>query len=55
MALFRDKTRIPVAAEALPGREDSMPVAASHFVLKTPMTRPFPEGSELAMFGLGCF
>jgi peptide-methionine (S)-S-oxide reductase len=55
MALFRDKTRTPSAAEALPGREDSMPVAESHFVLNTPMTRPFPEGSEMAMFGLGCF
>jgi peptide-methionine (S)-S-oxide reductase len=32
-----------------------MPVAEIHFVLNTPMTRPFPEGSEMAMFGLGCF
>ncbi len=32
-----------------------MPVASNHFVLGTPLLPPFPEGTELAMFGLGCF
>jgi len=40
--------------EALPGREQRMPVAARHFVLGTPLEPPFP-GMELAMFGMGCF
>ena len=32
-----------------------MPVTAPHFVLGTPITPPFPEGTELALFGMGCF
>ena len=32
-----------------------MPVAAAHAVLGNPMTPPFPEGFESAVFGLGCF
>ncbi len=30
-------------------------MTAPHLVLGTPMTPPFPEGSELAIFGMGCF
>jgi len=41
-------------AEALPGREQRMPVASRHFVLGTPLEPPFPE-MQLAMFGMGCF
>jgi peptide-methionine (S)-S-oxide reductase len=32
-----------------------MPVAARHFVLDAPLAPPYPDGLELAMFGLGCF
>ncbi len=32
-----------------------MPVPKQHFVLKTPLTPPYPDGMELALFGLGCF
>ncbi|HEY2330523.1 MAG TPA: peptide-methionine (S)-S-oxide reductase MsrA [Acidimicrobiales bacterium] len=53
--LFGKKTRMPDPAEALPGRSEAMSVAAAHFVLGTPMTEPFPEGTEEAVFGLGCF
>ena len=49
------KLRIPRPDEALPGRTDKMQVPASHFVLGTPLEPPFPEGMELALFGLGCF
>ena len=49
------KTRMPSPDDALPGREESMPVPEKHFVLGTPMVGPWPEGSQLAMFGLGCF
>jgi peptide-methionine (S)-S-oxide reductase len=28
---------------------------SKHFVLGTSLTPPFPKGTELAMFGLGCF
>jgi peptide-methionine (S)-S-oxide reductase len=43
------------AADALAGRAERMPVATAHVVLGTPMDGPFPPGSELAMFGMGCF
>jgi peptide-methionine (S)-S-oxide reductase len=55
MGLFRDKTRLPGPDEALPGREQRMPVAGTHAVLGNPMTPPFPDGLESAIFGLGCF
>jgi peptide-methionine (S)-S-oxide reductase len=55
MFLFRDKTRMPSPEEALPGREERMPVTGVHDVLGTPITPPFPEGTERAMFGMGCF
>jgi peptide-methionine (S)-S-oxide reductase len=32
-----------------------MPVAEKHFVNGNPLNPPFPEGMEVAMFGLGCF
>ncbi len=40
---------------ALPGRDEAMPVAAKHTVLGTPLAPPFPAGMETAMFALGCF
>ncbi len=42
---------------ALPGREQEMPGVGgrSHEVLGTPITPPFPDGFETAVFGLGCF
>jgi peptide-methionine (S)-S-oxide reductase len=52
---FFDKTRMPTKEQALPGRPEAMPVAARHAVLGTPMEPPFPEGSRMAMFGMGCF
>jgi peptide-methionine (S)-S-oxide reductase len=52
--LFGDKSRLPTAAEALPGRDTPMPVAGRHAVLRSSLTGPW-EGAELAMFGMGCF
>jgi peptide-methionine (S)-S-oxide reductase len=55
--LFRSlhKTRLVEPREALPGRDERMPVPARHEVLGTPLEPPFPEGLEQAIFGLGCF
>jgi peptide-methionine (S)-S-oxide reductase len=50
-----DKLKMPAASEALPGREETMPVPERHFVNGARLTEPFPAGSELALFGLGCF
>ena len=49
------KTQMVAADEALPGRAHAMRVSAAHEVLGTPMTPPYPEGSEVAEFALGCF
>ncbi len=48
------KARMPDPRDALPGRDDKMPVPEKHFVLGTPLEGPFP-GKAMAMFGLGCF
>jgi peptide-methionine (S)-S-oxide reductase len=42
-------------SEALPGREQEMPIPAKHEVLGTPLRGPFPEGVQTAVFGMGCF
>ena len=51
---FSHKTQMPNAEDALPGRDDRMPVGERHFVHGTPMVPPFP-GMQLALFGMGCF
>jgi len=55
MGFFNRALTLPNADHALPGRAQTMPVAAHHFVLGTPMTAPFPDGFETAFFGMGCF
>ena len=52
---YATKLRMPAPNEALPGRDRAMPVAARHHVLDAPLAPPYPEGMELALFGLGCF
>ena len=49
-----DKTSMPTAADALPGRDERMLVPPRHTVLGSSLEGPFP-GAETAMFGLGCF
>lgn len=49
------KLKMPTRADALPGRAERMAVPATHFVHGAPMEPPFPPGSELALFGMGCF
>jgi peptide-methionine (S)-S-oxide reductase len=51
----RHTTRLPAPGEALPGRPERMPVPDRHDVLGTPMVPPYPDGMQLATFGLGCF
>ncbi len=52
---FRSKPQMIEAADALPGRSQSMPVADSHLVLGTPMVGPFPDGMEQIQLAMGCF
>ncbi|MDA8016044.1 MAG: peptide-methionine (S)-S-oxide reductase MsrA [Thermoanaerobaculia bacterium] len=46
---------MPTPEDALPGRAERMPVPDRHYVLDTPLEPPYPEGTEIADFGLGCF
>ena len=50
-----NKTILPAADEALPGRDQPMPVSGTHIVLQTPIKPPFPERCEVIYLGLGCF
>jgi peptide-methionine (S)-S-oxide reductase len=55
MAWLARKARMPGPEEVLPGRSERMSVPAEHFVLGTRLEPPFPDGMELALFGMGCF
>ena len=51
---FHEPT-LPSPENALAGRVELMPVPDEHFVLKTPLAPPWPEGMDEALFGMGCF
>ena len=56
MNLFRTKhSSIPTADEALPGRDEPIPVPELHEVLGRPLLPPFPEGVDYLLVGMGCF
>jgi peptide-methionine (S)-S-oxide reductase len=52
---FGHKSRMPDPADALPGRTGPLPTAERHFVNGQPLKGPYPEGSEIIDFALGCF
>lgn len=51
----RVKTELPKPADALPGRDEPIPVPDRHAVLDAPLAPPYPDGTEIAEFALGCF
>ncbi len=55
MFFSRKQTAVVDPKLALPGRAGEMPTPARHEVLHTPLRGPFPDGVELAIFGMGCF
>ena len=55
MSFLSRKNAMPTPEQALPGREQALPVAGAHFVNGTSIMPPYPDGTELALFGLGCF
>lgn len=52
---FGKKLTIPTPEEALPGRAESIPVPSHHYVNGNPLKPPYPDGLEMAVFGMGCF
>jgi peptide-methionine (S)-S-oxide reductase len=56
MWLFgRAKTELPAPEQALPGRDEPIPVPERHAVLGTSLAGPYPEGAQVAELALGCF
>ncbi|MGH2449778.1 MAG: peptide-methionine (S)-S-oxide reductase MsrA [Candidatus Limnocylindria bacterium] len=52
---FRKSAKLPSAEEALRGRAQPMRVPETHFVNGARLMPPYPDGSELATFAMGCF
>jgi peptide-methionine (S)-S-oxide reductase len=52
---FGRKSRMPDPADALRGRPEALPTAERHFVNGEPLQGPYPEGSQIIDFALGCF
>jgi peptide-methionine (S)-S-oxide reductase len=56
MNLFtRKATAMPSLEDALPGRDTPILIPGAHLVLGTSIGPPFPEGTQRAIFGMGCF
>jgi peptide-methionine (S)-S-oxide reductase len=56
MRFFTSKPEtIPSPADALPGRSHPIVQPGTHRVLGTPIAGPWPDGTQSAVFGLGCF
>ncbi len=54
--MFGRKSReMPVAGEALFGRSEPVEVPEQHFVNGNSLMGPFPDDTEFAVFGMGCF
>jgi peptide-methionine (S)-S-oxide reductase len=52
---FGRPSTMPDPADALPGRDQALPTAETHHVNGAPLKPPYPDGSEIADFALGCF
>jgi peptide-methionine (S)-S-oxide reductase len=56
MVFARHKAGMVTPEDALPGRPGrAFPVPERHYVNGNSLEPPYPEGTETAMFGMGCF
>ncbi|MDX1510479.1 MAG: peptide-methionine (S)-S-oxide reductase MsrA [Nitriliruptorales bacterium] len=53
--LFGSKTGPIGPDNALPGRDDPMPISGIHAVLGTSMVPPFPDDTETLVVAMGCY
>ena len=53
--MFDRKLKKPSKQTALPGRSEPIDSGTHHFISGNELHAPYPEGMELAMFGMGCF
>ncbi len=52
---FGKPKSLPAEADALRGRDQALPTAERHVVNGASLKPPYPAGSEIAEFALGCF
>jgi peptide-methionine (S)-S-oxide reductase len=50
-----DKTHLISSTDALPGRAEALRIDPLHYVLKTPLSGPYPQGCESLVVAMGCF
>jgi len=55
MIFSSKKLTLPQLSQALPGRDTPIHIINKHFVTGNPITPPFPENLQQAVFGMGCF
>lgn len=55
MFQFRKSVDFPSKTEALAGRPEPIATSSYHFVNGEALKGPYPQGYEVALFGLGCF
>jgi peptide-methionine (S)-S-oxide reductase len=56
MGFLKPKNTVMPAPEDAPaGRDEAIPVTGSHYVLGRSYVPPFPDDSQRALFGMGCF
>ena len=51
----RRNAEMPEPDSTLPGRVVPVEVPEAHFINGNPLVGPFPKGTEVAVFGMGCF
>ena len=49
------KMTMPASHEVIPGSDSKMIVNHKHTVNNNPTVPPFPENTEMSIFGMGCF
>ena len=55
MFFIRKTAQMPSAGEALPGRDRPLTTATYHSINGAALVPPYPDNTELALFGCGCF
>ena len=55
MQFLFPKPSMPRPDQVLPGRSEAIIPSRPHFVNGRSITPPYPEGFEVADFGMGCF
>jgi peptide-methionine (S)-S-oxide reductase len=53
--LRRMRGELPTPDQMLPGRTEPLAVVDQHEVLDARLKPPYPQGSQVAVFGMGCF